>query len=124
MSVINSDTDDYDEYLMATDFMMEQINQQMGAIDDTLLNTDSIINDLAVSNSINLSKADDILSIYEKYGIDGLFMSEEQRRALPDSASGTTPASNLMTDSERDLELAAKRCDEILGDKASKKRYV
>ena len=124
MSVINSDTDDYDEYLMATDFMMEQINQQMGAIDDTLLNTDSIINDLAVSNSINLSKADDILNIYEKYGIDGLFMTEEQRKGLPQSASGTTPVGDLMTDSDRDLEYAAKRCEDILGDKASKKRYV
>ena len=51
-------------------------------------------------------------------------MSEEQRKQLPSSASGTIPASNLMTDSERDLEMAAKRCDEILGDKASKKRYV
>ena len=124
MSVINSDSDDYEEYLMATDFMMEQINQQMGAIDDTLLNTDSIINDLAVSTSISLAKADDILSIYEKYGIDGLFMTEEQRKALPKTAEGTTPASDLRTESDRDLEFAARRCDEILGENASKKRYV
>jgi hypothetical protein len=29
-----------------------------------------------------------------------------------------------MTDSDRDLEYAAKRCEEILGEGASKKRYV
>ena len=124
MSVMNGQTDDYDEYMMCVDYMTEQINAQMGAIDDTLLNTDSIINDLAVSNSINLSKADSILNIYEQYGIDGRFMSEDQRKALPSSASGTVPVSNLMTDSDRDLEYASQKRSDILGENTSKKRYV
>lgn len=125
MSVINSDTDDVEQYMMASDYMMSQINQQMGAIDDALLNTDSIINDIAVNNSVSISKASGLLDVYEKYGIEGLFMTEDQRKALSDSASGTTPVSQIgITDSDRDLEYAAQKRANIMGENTSARKYV
>ena len=125
MSVINSDTSDIEEYMMASDYMMTQINQQMGAIDDALLNTDSIINDIAVNNSVNISKASGLLDIYEQYGIDGLFMTDEQRKALPSSASGTTPVSEIgITETDRELEYANQKRVNILGENANTRKYV
>ena len=63
--------------------------------------------------------------IYEKYGIEGLFMTEDQRKALPDSASGTTPVSQIgITDSDRDLEYAAQKRANIMGENTSARKYV
>lgn len=125
MSVINSETSDYDEYMMASDFMLSQIDAQMGAIDDALLNADSIMTEISVSNSVNMGKANDLLDVYEKYGIEGLFMSEDQRKALPASASGTVPVSNIgITDTDREVEYVAQKRRDILGDSASSRKYV
>ena len=125
MSVVNSETSDIEEYMMASDYMMSQINQQMGAIDDALLNTDSIINDIAVNNSVNISKAGGLLDIYEKFGIDGLFMTEEQRKALPSSATGTVSVSQLgITETDRELQYAAQKRADILGESNSGRKYV
>ena len=122
MSVINDDTDDAELYAMASDYMLSQIESQMGAIDDALLSTDSIINDINITNGVNLSKANGLLEIYDKYGIDGLFMSDEQRKALPESAGSTVPVSQLTT-SERELEYVTQKREDILGD-AAKRKYI
>ena len=119
MSVINSDTSDIEEYMMASDYMMTQINQQMGAIDDALLNTDSIINDITINNSVNISKASGLLDVYEKYGIEGLFMSEEQRKELPSPSAGAIE----MTDSDRDLQYVTAKRAEILKENSSARNY-
>ena len=125
MSVINNDTDDYEEYLMATSYMNEQINAQLGAIDDALLNTDSILNDISIENGVNIGKASGLLDIYEKYGIDGLFMTDDQRKALPDKASGTVPVSQIgITDTDRDLEYATKKREELSNGAQSARKYV
>ena len=125
MSVINSDTSDIDEYMMASDYMLTTINNQIGSIDDALLNTDSILNDISIENGVNIGKASGLLDIYDKYGIDGLFMTEEQRKALPSSASGTVPVSQIgITDSDRDLEYATRKREELSGGSQSSRRYV
>ena len=46
--------------------------------------------------------------MYENYGIEGLFMSEEQRKALPASASGRLISElPLLDGQESDKELAS-----------------
>ena len=105
--------------------MNDQINAQLGAIDDALLNTDSILNDISIENGVNIGKASGLLDIYEKYGIDGLFMTDDQRKALPDKASGTVPVSQIgITDTDRDLEYATKKREELSNGAQSARKYV
>lgn len=124
-SVLNNQTDDIEEYEMCLSYMNETINSQIGAIDDCLLNADSIITEINVTNSANISRANDMLDVYEKYGIEGLFMSEDQRKALPSSATGTTSVSELgITDTDRELEYAEQKRNQILGENANVRKYV
>lgn len=112
MNIVNSNTDDIDEYLYATDYMYQEIDMRIGAMDDVLLSTDSLITQIGVNNAIAINKADDMLSVYEKYGVEGFFMTEEQRKALPASASGTTPVSELSGWTESEKELLKVRADQ------------
>lgn len=117
MSIVNSDTDDIDEYLMATDKIYNDINNRLGAMDDVLLSSDSIISQIGVNNAIALNKADALLNVYENYGIEGLFMSEDERKALPASATGTTPVSSLgsnWTESDKELLRVKQENDRII----------
>lgn len=124
-SVLNGQTDDIEEYEMTVQYLNQTINSQLGQIDDCLLNADSIITEINVTNSANISRANDMLDVYEKYGIEGLFMSDEQRKALPNSASGTVPVSQIgITDTDRELEYAEQKRQQILGENANTRKYV
>jgi hypothetical protein len=118
MSIVNSDSDDDIElYLRASDKIYQDINNRLGAMDDVLLSSDSIISQIGVNNAIALNKADALLNVYENYGIEGLFMSEEERKALPASASGTTPVSELgsgWTESDKELLRVKQENDKIV----------
>ena len=119
MSIVNdSDSDgEIEQYLYATDRIYQDINNRLGAMDDVLLSSDSIISQIGVNNAIALNKADSLLNVYEKYGIEGLFMSEEERKALPASASGTTPVSELSsgwTESDKELLRVKQENDKIV----------
>ena len=117
MSIANSDSDDIELYLRASDKIYADINNRLGAMDDVLLSSDSIISQIGVNNAIALNKADALLNVYENYGIEGLFMSEEERKALPASASGTTPISELTsgwTESDKELLRVKQENDKIV----------
>ena len=117
MSIANSDSDDIELYLRASDKIYADINNRLGAMDDVLLSSDSIISQIGVNNAIALNKADALLNVYENYGIEGLFMSEEERKALPASASGTTPVSELTsgwTESDKELLRVKQENDKIV----------
>ena len=48
---------------MATDGIYQDINNRLGAMDDVLLSSDSIISQIGVNNAIALNKADALLNV-------------------------------------------------------------
>lgn len=79
MSILNGDPDEMAQYQMAMDKMAKEVNDKVGEMSHVLDQTGGILMEFSIDNSIASKKTTELMTKYDKYGVDGMFSSNEKQ---------------------------------------------
>lgn len=73
MSIMKGNPDQMEDFTRAMDFMAFDITQKLGEMSNVIDETGGLLAQISVEEGVSSKKADELLSQYEKYGIEGIF---------------------------------------------------
>lgn len=97
MSIMKGNPDQMDDFTRAMDFMAFDITQKLGEMSNVIDETGGLLAQISVEDGVSSRKADELLSQYEKYGIDGMFATFKKSETPTKAISGSKPSEMDLT---------------------------
>lgn len=79
--------DQLNMFNQAMDYMSMDITQKLGEMESIINETGSIMTKISLENEINSEKAQELMSRYDKYGIDGILGKVKETKQLENDSS-------------------------------------
>lgn len=87
MSIVKGDPDEMAVFNQSMEKITYEINTKLGEMDHVLSSTDSVISQFSADKGASSKQADDLLKKYNEFGVDGMFKSFDDTKAIENKPS-------------------------------------